>query len=345
MPIPPTDGPPPGSDRGRGEDTDGGVDECIDAPIDTPPTGPPLERHELFTLLGNPTRIQILEALWDAFDYSRYVTDTQVGIGFSDLRADASIADSGNFNYHLEKLTGDLIEKRADGYVLSPLGFNLMRSITTYEGFEYRTLPGTPLEDDCPFCGGRLVASYERELVQTECEDCGGLAHGTIGNVHLPVTEIGVVDVGRVLDAATLRLQSRVEHASYGVCWRCQADIEPEIEVCTDHDPAPDGVCRACENRYRASFGIDCAECQTAGLGPLVEVALVSPIVAGFFADHDAGRRSNGAFRYRLDGFASIEEAVTRVDPPAIRYHVTWADDTISVELRPDTDGIEVARV
>ncbi|WP_436927806.1 winged helix-turn-helix domain-containing protein [Halosimplex amylolyticum] len=68
---------------------------------------------DTFTLLSDETRVRILAALADA---------DREAVCFSDLRGRVGMADSGQFNYHLDRLRGDLVAKTDDGYALTEAG-------------------------------------------------------------------------------------------------------------------------------------------------------------------------------------------------------------------------------
>lgn len=74
-----------------------------------------------FDLLGDETRLRIVRALAAADPEPRR---------FSDLRARVGTADTGRFNYHLNRLRGDLVEKTDEGYVLTPAGRRLAGVVT-----------------------------------------------------------------------------------------------------------------------------------------------------------------------------------------------------------------------
>ncbi|MFB6299987.1 MAG: winged helix-turn-helix domain-containing protein [Halobacteriales archaeon] len=61
----------------------------------------PLEPAVAFETIGNETRIEILRTLIDS--------DAKA-MSFTDLRDQVGVADSGRFNYHLQRLTGHFIE-------------------------------------------------------------------------------------------------------------------------------------------------------------------------------------------------------------------------------------------
>ncbi|WP_436909628.1 DUF7347 domain-containing protein [Halosimplex marinum] len=101
------------SERANGGD---GPDERDDA---RPTVSSPSERDDpaavtdTFALLSNEMRVRILAALADA--------DAEA-VCFSDLRSRAGVTDSGQFNYHLERLRGELVAKTDDGYALTEAG-------------------------------------------------------------------------------------------------------------------------------------------------------------------------------------------------------------------------------
>lgn len=80
---------------------------------------PPASPEEAFALLGNETRIAIVDALGDA----------DGSLSFSDLRSAVGVRDSGLFNYHLSKLLGAFVERTDDGYELSEAGVHAYESI------------------------------------------------------------------------------------------------------------------------------------------------------------------------------------------------------------------------
>lgn len=72
----------------------------------------------VFDLLSDRSRIQILDALYNQW----YQTPETPCLAFSELYTEVDIKDSGQFTYHLNRLSGILIDKRACGYTLTPLG-------------------------------------------------------------------------------------------------------------------------------------------------------------------------------------------------------------------------------
>lgn len=67
--------------------------------------GAGLSPDDAFGLLGNETRLAILQALGDAAD----------PLSFSELRDRVWVSDSGQFNYHLDQLTGPFVGQTDEG--------------------------------------------------------------------------------------------------------------------------------------------------------------------------------------------------------------------------------------
>lgn len=66
---------------------------------------------DAFAALSDSNRVAILEALWEADGHEA---------SFSDLRSAVGMRDSGQFNYHLGKLTDQFVRQTDDGtYALS----------------------------------------------------------------------------------------------------------------------------------------------------------------------------------------------------------------------------------
>lgn len=305
----------------------------------------PILGENLLKLLGNDTRMQILQALWAEFDFERYVIREQIALSFSELLARVDTDDSGNLNYHLGKLIGPFIENEDEGYVLTPLGYNLMRSITTYASFNYRTFEPTELDDSCPFCGGVLLAKYERELVHTYCRDCEGLAGGNITSVNLPSIDVNQRDISAILDAASIQLQTRVRSLSYGLCGRCHGQVEASIAVCEQHTHNSKGICEDCGLRFGTEITVECNHCGASGVGPLVESAIVAPQVESFFGDHNRGPRDIGPFRYRLTALEAVDETICGSNPVEVVYSFSLERETERVRILKNGNTLQIQSI
>ena len=300
---------------------------------------------ELHGLVANETRMRIMQVLWDEFDFERYVIEEQEAVPFSTLRERARVDDSGNFNYHLSQLADTLVENFEDGYVLTPLGYNLMQSIERYATFEYETREEWTVDDSCPFCGGALTARYRREMLEVRCTDCGGLADGGhFTFAQLSSTGTRDLSAPEFLDAATQVMGSKIRSSMYGSCWNCHARMDIEFHVCGDHDAGFDGTCPECTHRYRSKVDVSCPSCGTAGHGPVLEYAILSPVVGSFFNDAGHGPTQMGPWQYRLTALGAATEAVVSTDPLAVEVTFEFREHRLQVVVEEDLSGITVSR-
>lgn len=306
------------------------------------PSSTSLTHDELFRLLGNRQRMRIIQVLWDSFAFERYVTGTLEPVSFSTLLEATDASDSGNFNYHLGQLVGSFVEQREDGYVLGPLGYNLMRAIERFGSFEYWTIPETPLETPCPFCNGTLVGEYDREMVGVRCTECIALSDGNLTYVQFPGTSTRQFDLPTILDIGTLRLESKLTLAKRGFCPTCSAPIEREYRLCQNHAADETGECPSCEKRFGSIVSANCPQCRWSGTGPLVEYAMIDPSVRACFSRNDLGPDDIGPWRFRVAAFASVEEIRENGSFP-IAFQFFPSDDKVDIKIK-NNGGVPVSK-
>jgi hypothetical protein len=89
--------------------------------------------EEAFSLLGNDTRIGIVRALWEADE----------PLSFSELHDRVGLRDSGQFNYHLNKLVGLFVRQKNGKYELPFAGHRVTGAILsgtyTHTGYPRRS--------------------------------------------------------------------------------------------------------------------------------------------------------------------------------------------------------------
>ncbi|MFC7074137.1 winged helix-turn-helix domain-containing protein [Halovenus rubra] len=119
-------------------------------PADTPDSEHLWAPEDAFSILGDETRLTILLELADAFQ-----TESD-GLSFSELRRRVGVEDSGQFNYHLDKLSEGFIEKADDKYSIRSSGLAVVSAV--YAG-TYGDGSGDETAEsswDCPKCGDPL---------------------------------------------------------------------------------------------------------------------------------------------------------------------------------------------
>ncbi|MEY7848959.1 helix-turn-helix domain-containing protein [Natrarchaeobius sp. A-rgal3] len=228
------------------EPGDEGLLECTDC----------LEPAEAFALIGNETRLAILEALWAADERP---------VSFSELRRAVEMRDSAQFNYHLQQLTGHFVRKvegdgedseTTDGYEFKHAGEKVVRSILAGSFTESPTLEPFPVQGSCVSCGGPLQASYADEQLGIECLDCGQ-CHG-----EYPFPPGGLND--RTREEIAEAFDQRVRHlhclAADGVCPECNgrmsAEINEEGECCLGVGVRVDNECQQCGHMLCSAVGL-----------------------------------------------------------------------------------------
>lgn len=196
-----------------------------------------------FSLLGNETRIEILHALWAAYDPHEDAN----AASFSDLYEHSRIEDTGNFNYHLDQLLGHFVTETDEGYQLTEPGFRVARAIVAGTATEDPTLSATPLDRSCLRCDGTVEIAYDGGTTKLRCTDCEGFwsrQDGTIASFSLPPEGLRDRDPDEILDATIVYALHRLNTMDDGVCPACGGPVDATLTVCDAHD-AGDGICDA----------------------------------------------------------------------------------------------------
>lgn len=234
------------SDRPTG-DVDGS-DDAPDADGLTPAAA--------FALLGDPTRLAILRAIWEA------PSDV---VPFSDLRDRVGVADPGRFNYHIGKLRDHFVRRVDGGYELRQAGLDVVRAVLAGVINEAPVREPTRIGAACPDCGGELLVRYDGHGT-VACEACETVwMHNEFPPAGLVGREGAVL--ARALDRWT-RYRSLL--AMDGVCPSCASATTRSLDD-TDRGLFVDRRCTHCEHVSRA---------------PLWALVLDHPEVASFLHDH-----------------------------------------------------------
>ena len=285
------------------------IQECVEcvAPADA------------FALIGNETRLSILEALWRA---------DEEPVRFSALNEMVGMRDSAQFNYHLGKLTDQYVRKTEDGYELRTAGAKVVRAVLAGSFTEHPRREPFTTDDGCTRCGEALVASYDEEMLALDCPDCGR-AHG---EYSFPPGGLNDRTNEEVLDAFDQRVRHLHCLAKDGVCPECsgrmQTTISQEGECCLGVGLRADHVCEQCNHSL----------CSAVGLSLLDR----SPVVA-FHRDHGIDL---GATPYwKLDWCVSDDHTtVQSTDPWELELAIDLDDERLHATLDGDLSLVETRR-
>lgn len=275
-----------------------------------------LTPSEAFAVLGDETRVAILETLAEAMQSG------DVGVSFSELRKRTDIRDAGQFNYHLSKLRDRFVVKRDDGYypryaALQAVG--AIRSGTYTDALETRTAES---EVNCPDCGEPLTVEYENGFFSLTCED-----HEKIVQTFVPPSVAENRTLPELTEYVHAEVQRDLERAIDGVCPICQGPVAVADRYRED------------ENRLHAM--LNCDSCWLNLHFPIPAAVVRHPAVVALYHDHGIDVRTRPLMS--LD-FARDPDSVTVLDedPFRARVDVTLGDDSVALTLDEDLNVVEV---
>lgn len=209
---------------------------------------------EAFALLGNGTRIAILQALLEASAERTPVT-------FTDLFNRVDLDDSAQFNYHLQKLTDHFVQHAGEGYKFRHPGRKVVSAIFAGTLTDRAQLGFFPVSGTCHACDGPLHGWYVDEVLTIACIDCATI------QVSYPFPPGGLDD--RTPEELLQAFHHYVRHhyclAADGVCPECTGPIETKLvrdpatsngngaslDVAVEHD------CQRCGYDLRSTVGVN----------------------------------------------------------------------------------------
>lgn len=288
---------------------------------------------EAFKLLGNETRLAILVTLWER--YRPFNEGTPVR--FSELRERVGTIDSGQFNYHLDQLTGHFVDSSGDGYELSDAGLKFVRSVIAGAGIEEPTLDPTEVDIDCKLCGGAVEVTYENGWVYVLCTECDGLwadhddrSRGTLAKFSLDPAGLTDRSPEEIYAAAWVTTFHKLYGMIDGVCPTCSGPIERSLEICDDH--ASEGLCSNCGRHVRIAAQLHCVVCKEWIRTTVGSIAKYHPAVVGFCYEHGLD------LQY---GFNDLEQIDRRLELARSDIEPS-ASDPPRVEVTTELDGDEI---
>lgn len=243
-----------------------------------------LAPDDAFAVLGNESRMDILQTLAESDDT----------LSFSELRERIGIRDSGQFNYHLDKLVGHFVADTDDGYTLRQAGQRVVEAIVSGAVTESVIVDSTRLASPCPYCGAPIEASYREETLVIRCTACvgsfadapsksgfGRLPEGTLTVYQLPSAAIQE-SLEELLANAIAWTYIEMMAVINGICPRCAGQIEHSLDLCTDHERDSE-ICTYCNGRFAIRFTSQCTICGMVRGGTIKHQLMVDPRVRSFF--------------------------------------------------------------
>jgi hypothetical protein len=299
-----------------------------------------------FNRLGNDTRLSILLALWDAHEPA----SAENAVSFTSLRDRVGVEQGGKFNYHLDKLVGDFVRKTNGGYVLRRAGKHLIQAVISGVGIEEERLERTPIDLDCPYCGGPTVVSYEDESLHHRCTECAGCLgdryderDGLIMVVPFDPAGFDGRSPTELYHASAVRSTWATQMFIEGVCPTCSGRVDSSVDVCPDHD---DGICTTCGRRPGVMAELRCRTCKEFTSLPPSKVVSHHPAVVSFYHDHGIslqyGLAEPGSPTRRETLRREHEQELVATDPPEVVVTVEYEGDSLSLRLDESLAVLEV---
>jgi hypothetical protein len=312
------------------------------SPTDENGTGA-VSPDEAFALLGHDTRVGILQALWDAFESGK----GDNALPYSELFEQVDIRDSGNFSYHLEKLTGPFVRQTDEGYELKQTGINVVRAVIAGTVTTDSAFGPTVVDVNCPLCTSPVEIVYADEFMNISCTTCAGRSRWNDESGHLfgalvPPTGISQHSIEEAFHAAVTYSLSEIAIFHQGVCPHCLGPVEPTVDTCTVHDPPESGRCPNCDRVNMANVWMVCSTCKRSIPPPVTLIVLNHPNVTAFYHEH--GIEHQFATWETVARSYRVEEELLSEDPLRIHLTIPAEDDRLRLTIDDEVDVVDVSR-
>lgn len=274
----------------------------------------------VFETLGNETRIEILEALGDPPGEK---------MSFAELYEAVAMDDSGNFNYHLDKLLGTFVRKEDGQYLLSHAGEHVFGSVQAGTYQARATVEPTATGGTCQLCEGELIFEYTQELVRVYCDECGEGRSFPFPSGCLPDYDISE------LPAVTARwYRTHVKRVLDRFCPLCAGEMTGELihGVKEDSDPPEPSLAR-----------FTCTTCGKQVHLTGATIATFHPVFEGFLFEHGFDTRCaphSGVW----DALDDTTEAIHTRDPLSVEVTFSHDGETVTGFVEADASLTNVER-
>lgn len=298
-----------------------------------------LSPDEAFAMLGDETRLQILEVLGDA----------DGPLTYSELFDRIEYDDSANFTYHLQRLVGHFVRKTDEGYRPRLAGRHVVEAIYSGVVTDNLLIERTATDLACPYCGAPTEMAYHDEVAVVYCSKCEGRignlglaedwpipADDIVGYVSIPPAGVHDRTPTEILEAAGIWTIADVQAIVRGVCPRCAAAVERSAHVCDDHTTADD-FCNRCNHQFGVSVTVRCKNCIFRTRSPYPTHALGHIDLVAFMASHGIDPFASNAFH-----LSSCEEELLSSDPLKVQYTFRADDDTLTLTVDDDLSVVDM---
>jgi hypothetical protein len=273
------------------------------------------------------------------------------------LRERVGVADSGQFNYHLEQLVGHFVRKTDNGYQLRRTGRRVVEAVLSGAVTTAPDLDRTRVEETCELRGAPVEVARDGGTIAMYCtERAGRYSHayeedrtgrradeGYLGRLPLPPAGLRDRTPTEVLRAAWTLGNLEILAISAGICPRCSATVDRTLRVCEDHDTS-DGLCAECHGRQAVRLTVSCTNC-IFGSGSIFSITLVSNThLLDLLTDHGLNPVVPDSTRQVNEVHGDYEEELLSRDPFRARFTFDVDGDTLGLVVDDDLEVVEAER-
>ena len=262
---------------------------------------------EIFDVVSNPTRVEILRALVRTYSDAPH----DPWLEYNELRTAVGIRDNGNFNYHLDRLDG-FVAKGPSGYRVSRVGMEAISTVSSGVFDADWTWGPVDAPGDCLFCDDSVRIRYEDGTLWLTC---GTDEHQL--PLSAPPSLLDSHPEEDVIERIAFVEHQWVALTRQGICSECHGYVDGEIE--NGAHPAHyhyHGHCHRCGFQH----GI-----------PVGTFLLSHPTVVDFYREHDVDVRTTPF--WTLEFCTPGNETVVSTDPFRLRVDVNEAGETVSLTV------------
>jgi len=271
-----------------------------------------------FEVLGHATRLAIVEALGRADE----------ALSFSALRDRVGERDSGQFNYHLDKLRDTFVTQTENGdYELSYSGAQVFGAVLAGRYTKTADVEEVPVEGTCPACGAALTGEYQGRTFTVDCPECDE----TITSYPIPPGVLEPYDIEEYGSVASKYLWSRHTVFEHGFCEMCGGPLDILV------NPV-----EAEESEAMVSVAWDCRRCGVGMESALPAALMNDPRVQMFAADH--GEDLDVPI-WEADWLLRGDAEILAEDPLRVRTTVELADERLELVVDGSLTVLEDERV
>jgi len=276
--------------------------------------------EDVFSLLGNETRVEILQALAE---------NPEEPMSFSDLRERVGVRDSGKFNYHLGKLADHFVRHTDEGYRLSMAGMQVVGALIAGTYTADATLDPIEVDDPCPSCGETpILVRYEDEHAHITCSSCDEF----FNRFAFPPGNLDQFDVDDLPETMDRWLRTTFHRVVSGFCPACSGRMDGEFVPNESEGEVP----------VRAQY--TCVRCNDRAEASPTSVLFYHPGVMGFFYDHGVDVTQTPSWRVSAAEAEHDVELVSE-DPYRVRATITMDEERLRATIEPDLSVSTVERI